>query len=84
MIDKELFSDPRLVFSQKGLTSMRKSVIKKDELRIGNKKRIDHIEQHTDAGEPEVEPILENEQVVGIIYKCTCGKTSEIHFDFDK
>jgi hypothetical protein len=83
MVDKELFNDPRIIFSQKGPTSMRKSVIKKNELRIGNKHRIDHIEQHLETGEPDIQPILEDDQVVGIKYICTCGKISEIHFDFD-
>jgi hypothetical protein len=84
MVDKEIFNDPLTIFSQKGPTSRSKSVIKKNELRIGHKKQIDHIEQHVETGEPEIQPILAEEQVVGIIYKCICGKISEIHFDFDK
>lgn len=29
-----------------------------------------------------VEPIIENDEVVGIIHYCQCGKSTEIRFDY--
>jgi len=84
MADKDFFDNPEAVFNQKGLSSSRKSVIKNNTVRVGDKKRIDHkSDDHTDMSEPEVQPIVENDQIVGIFYKCSCGKLSEIRFDFD-
>ncbi len=30
----------------------------------------------------EIETIIENEEVVGIIHHCQCGKSTEIRFDY--
>ena len=35
---------------------------------------------HKEQG--EVEPILENGEVVGIVHHCQCGKSTEIRFDY--
>jgi|GEM_PF-3090945 len=32
----------------------------------------------------EVEPIVENDMIVGIIHRCTCGKRTEIRFEFEE
>lgn len=30
----------------------------------------------------EIEPIIENDEVVGVIHHCQCGKSTEIRFDY--
>ncbi len=30
----------------------------------------------------EIEPIIENDEVVGVIHRCSCGKATEIRFDY--
>jgi len=32
--------------------------------------------------EHEIEPIIENEEVVGVMHRCSCGKATEIRFDY--
>ncbi len=30
----------------------------------------------------EIEPIIENDEVVGVVHHCQCGKSTEIRFDY--
>ncbi len=34
------------------------------------------------AKKDEIEPIIENDEVVGVIHYCQCGKSTEIRFDY--
>ncbi len=29
------------------------------------------------------QPVMESEKIVGIVHKCSCGKTSEVRFEYD-
>jgi len=37
-----------------------------------------------DDEEGLVQPIIEHNEVVGVIYRCTCGKVAEIRFQFER
>jgi len=37
-----------------------------------------------DKGNGSVEPILEHGEIVGIIYRCACGKVAETRFEYMK
>ncbi len=65
-----------------------KNVIKKNsvnitsEVSIGGKKLEQLEEKPDDNHKDEIEPIIENDEVVGIIHHCQCGKATEIRFDY--
>lgn len=68
---------------QKNLS--RKSVIKRDQLVVGQPRKIEHSlqvsESHHDG---KVTPIYNDDELIGIIYECSCGKVAQILFDFEE
>ncbi len=63
----------------------RKSVIKRDQLIIGHPRKIEHslqVSEHSHEG--KVTPIYNDEELIGIIYECSCGKVAQILFDFEE
>lgn len=36
----------------------------------------------TETHKNEIEPIIENDEVVGVVHHCQCGKSTEIRFDY--
>ena len=71
-----------------GMPSKRRQVTK-----LGVIKKSRHKEQGVFVMEPNLEdhddgveffqPVYEGEVVVGMIHKCSCGKTSEVRFEYD-
>jgi hypothetical protein len=84
MTEKDPFNDPLKIFDRGTRKPVRDSVIKQNSVKVGNPKRIDQKEEPAlPGGEPAIQPIMEEGQIVGIIYECTCGKISEVRFDFE-
>ena len=50
-----------------------------DDHRITIKPPVD-FDGNSDA---EVQPIMENGEIVGIMYRCSCGRISEIRFEYE-
>ncbi len=85
MENKDIFNDPHAVFEKKTKLPVRHSVIKNNAVRIGEPKKIEQTpEPESHSGKTDVQPIIENNQVTGIVFTCSCGKVSEIRFDFDE
>ena len=65
-----------------------KSIIKEDYIEYSNPISIGgenygDSDIETEVGhESEIETIIENDEVVGIIHHCQCGKSTEIRFDY--
>lgn len=38
--------------------------------------------EDTDVGVEFFQPILEGETIVGVLHKCSCGKTAEVRFQY--
>jgi ABC-type dipeptide/oligopeptide/nickel transport system ATPase subunit len=49
---------------------------------IGGEKEKQTENDHKAVRENEIETIIENGEVVGIIHHCQCGKSTEIRFDY--
>ena len=57
-------------------------VIKHSQNEVTGKVQIDPHEMDTDHGVEFFQPIMEGDLVVGVIHKCSCGKTSELRFQY--
>lgn len=56
------------------------SVIKNDAIKDGGGTR--KIIHH--AARASVKPIIENEIVIGVSFKCACGETTKVYFQYDQ
>ena len=64
---------------------VRNSVIKKEKLVIGHPKKIEHSLQVSETQQDgKVTPVFNNNELIGIIYECSCGKVAQILFDFEE
>lgn len=59
-------------------------LIKDNKITIGSTIKLIPKEQDTNHGEESINPIVENDRVVGVIYKCKCGRQRRILFEYDK
>lgn len=61
------------------------SVIKQSQVRSGNENRVKIPVNHaTNSDQPRIEPILEEGQIVGIQFTCSCHRSTEIRFDYEE
>lgn len=62
-----------------------KTVIKRDQLVFGKPRKIEHSLQVSETHqEGKVNPIYNGDDLIGIIYECSCGKVAQILFDFEE
>ena len=61
-----------------------KRVIKQKDVKLNEpvKINIDEYEYRTNSTE-SIQPIIDDGCVVGVFYTCTCGKSTEIRFDYE-
>ncbi|MFC2088026.1 hypothetical protein ACFLSX_00360 [Calditrichota bacterium] len=68
----------------KSLTSPdKKKLFKSKEVNLGTPKRIEPIVEGKLNHKTEVVPILKNEEIVGVMTKCSCGEIVKIYFKYD-
>ncbi len=64
---------------------VKNKVIKKDQVVVGSKRKIEHSfsvsEAHPDG---KITPVFNADELIGIIYECSCGKVAQILFDFEE
>ncbi len=48
---------------------------------VGGEKNI-HKYSSKNSIKDIIEPIIENDEIIGVLHHCSCGKTTEIHFDY--
>ncbi|MDP8237841.1 MAG: hypothetical protein P9X24_02010 [Candidatus Hatepunaea meridiana] len=76
--DQDAFKGDHNIFEKKV------SVIKHKDVRMFNPVKIEINESEFEDNKGEsIEPIIDDDCVVGIIYTCSCGKSTEIRFDYD-
>jgi len=56
-------------------------VIKSSRNHVKGTVHLDPVEE-TDHGVEFFQPIYEGELIIGVIHKCSCGKTSELRFQY--
>ncbi len=57
-------------------------VIKSNRNQVKGTLHLDPQEEDLDHGIEFFQPITEGDQIVGVIHKCSCGKTSELRFTY--
>ncbi len=63
----------------------RSGVIKKRQVRVDEPRRIAVREIAADSENGDaVQPVIEDGQVVGVNYQCSCGKLVRIRFEFEE
>jgi len=66
-----------------GESFRRKSVIKKHAVKYYPPKKIEINESDFEENDsPRVEPIIEDNNIIGVVHKCSCGKVIEIRFEY--
>ncbi len=64
---------------------IRNSVIKREKVVIGQKRKIEHSLQVSEAHhDGKINPVFNGDELIGIIYECSCGKVAQILFDFEE
>ncbi len=78
--------DQASVFMQHtGKKTPRKTVIKREQLVLGKPKKIEHALQVSETQhDGKITPLFNNDELIGIIYECSCGKVAQILFDFEE
>ena len=66
---------------KQGTDTGRKSVVKKNNVKMNSPMKI--YTEKEDI-EESIEPILEDDEIVGVIHTCSCGKTTAIRFEYDE
>ncbi len=86
MQDTVFHKNQASVFTQRGgKTSPRKKVIKREQLVLGKPKKIEHALQVSETQhDGKITPLFNNDELIGIIYECSCGKVAQILFDFEE
>jgi len=65
--------------------SSKQTIIKSNSINMRSPVKIEVADSgFQDKGNESVEPILEHGEIVGIIYKCSCGKVTETRFEYMK
>ncbi|MFQ6604302.1 MAG: hypothetical protein ACE5D8_01995 [Fidelibacterota bacterium] len=59
----------------------RNPVIKQDQIRLEDPRPI-QVKHHTFAKDHDIQPLIENDEIVGVVHTCACGQAVEIHFNF--
>ncbi len=70
--------------SGRGLTVANKTIIKKSSVRQGAPQTIvPEVPSGVNQRPMEVQPLLEEDTIVGIKVTCSCGNSHEVRFEFD-
>ncbi len=48
---------------------------------VGGEKNV-NIHSSRNSAKDIIEPIIENDEIIGVLHHCSCGKITEIHFDY--
>ncbi|APF18206.1 hypothetical protein [Caldithrix abyssi] len=87
MKNEGLFNrDQSLIFKNiERVKPAKAKVIKRDQVVVGQKRKIEHAMQVSETHtEGKITPVLNGEELIGIIYECSCGKVAQILFDFEE
>ncbi len=60
----------------------KKGVIKNARNHMSGRIHLDPPDEESQEGVEFFQPIYEGELIVGVIHKCSCGKTSELRFQY--
>lgn len=63
--------------------SVKKKLLKSEEVKIGAPKRIRPIIEKNNNHKTEVVPILKEKDVIGVMTKCACGEIIKIYFKYE-
>jgi len=61
----------------------RNKVIKNPIVNNSHRVVIETPADYEDDSKSEIQPIIENGEIVGMIYRCSCGRISEIRFEYE-
>jgi len=76
----EVFTHPLMKFRKKNGT-----VIKRDAVKIGNQKTIDHKKAlHSHGSTSKIIPLKENGHIVGFQFECSCGEVARVLLDYEE
>ena len=59
-------------------------LIKDNNVKLGNPIKLNPNKRGSSNNEESINPIVENGKVVGVVYKCKCGRQRRIMFEYDK
>ena len=78
--------DQSAVFTNNyGLKPVKSKILKKDQVVVGFSKKIEHALQISEVQhEGKITPVFNDDELIGIIYECSCGKVAQILFDFEE
>ncbi len=66
------------------IKAFKNPVLKRNQVVIGQKRRIDHSMQVQEIHQGgTVNPVYNNGELIGVVYECSCGKVAQILFDFE-
>jgi hypothetical protein len=73
-----------LDFEQGYFRHMKKAVIKGHAIQMGPPRKVKSIDfDLEDDNHADVEPIIENDEIVGVRQQCTCGREVVIRFEYE-
>ncbi len=86
MNDDVFNKDQRNVFKNvKRVRPLKNKILKKDKVVLGSKRKIEHSLSITETQhDGKISPIFNDNELIGIIYECSCGKVAQILFDFEE
>jgi len=73
---KDAFTEPNHDFRTK------QGVIKQKDVKIHNPVKLS-IEESESILPESIQPMIEDGCVIGVIYRCECGKSTEIRFEYE-
>ncbi len=59
------------------------SIIKNHSVKVGQKRKIEPQNQFFHGQPAQVEPIKENDTIVGVVVHCGCGEKIEVQFEYE-
>lgn len=64
---------------------VREPILKGQRVVLGSPVKLDLLTSKRAAHlhQPQVEPIIENGQVIGFVFECACGESTEILFEYE-
>lgn len=62
------------------------AIIKRDQVRHTSAiKKINPYENnHIPTNKGKITPLMDNDEIIGFIYECTCGEIAKVIFDFEE
>lgn len=58
-------------------------LIKDNKVQLGHPVKI-NSKNSAEEGEESIEPIIENDQIIGVVYQCKCGRSRRILFEYNR